>query len=91
LYEKNSRHNRQSITQQRTYNIVNLDFISRYVDGDDCYGFADDYGDDYNDNDSGVMFDTFHAYAVPLTARTIKTPLTFHSIIVPFRSLHDIS
>jgi len=87
------RHNTQSITQQRTYVVVDLDldFISRYVDGDNCYGFADDYDDDYNDNDSGVMFDTFHAYAVPLTARTIITPLTFHSIIVPFRSLHDIS
>ena len=57
LYEKNSRHNTQSITQQRTYVVVDLDldFISRYVDGDNCYGFADDYGDDYND--SGVMFD----------------------------------
>ncbi len=54
------RHNTQSITQQRTYVVVDLDldFISRYVDGDNCYGFADDYGDDYND--SGVMFDCSH-------------------------------
>jgi hypothetical protein len=26
-----------------------------------------------------------------LTAHTIIVPLTFHSIIVPFHSLHDIS